>query len=294
LFTAAGQDFDALKRAAITKDFRPVPLNAKATFHIKNTVREVQSKNVIGKLEGGTKKDEYIVYSAHWDHLGRDSTIQGDQIFNGAVDNASGIAAIIEIADAFAHLPQPPERSILFLAVTGEEKGLLGAKFYATNPLYPLNKTLANINIDGLSTWGRTRDIDVIGYGNSDLDSLLTAAAKQQSRTIAPDAEPEKGFFYRSDQFEFAKEGVPALYTHRSANTIDRPESYGLQKRQEYTEKDYHKPSDEIKADWDLRGAVEDTQLMFLVGYAVAAGDKWPAWSEGTEFKAKREASLKQ
>ena len=292
LLKAAGQDFDALKRAAVSKDFKPVPLNAKVSFHLKNTIREIESKNVIGKLEGGSKKDEYIVYTAHWDHLGRDSTLQGDQIFNGAVDNATGTAAIIEIADAFNKLPQKPNRSILFLAVTAEEKGLLGAKYYAENPLYPLNKTLANINIDAMGTWGRTRDIDVVGYGNSNLEDVLAEAAKRQNRTIAPDAEPEKGFFYRSDQFEFAKQGVPALYSHRSANTVDRPPSYGLQKREEYTANDYHKPSDEIKPDWDLRGAVEDTQLMFLVGYAVAQREAWPEWKEGNEFKAKREEML--
>ena len=294
LLKAAGQDFDALKRAAVSKDFQPVPLNVKVSFHLKNTMREIESKNVIGKLEGASKKDEYIIYTAHWDHLGRDTTLQGDQIFNGAVDNASGIAAIIEIADAFSKLPQRPDRSILFLAVTAEEKGLLGAKYYAENPLYPLNKTLANINIDGLTTWGRTRDIDVVGYGNSTLEDVLAEAAKSQNRTTTPDTEPEKGFFYRSDQFEFAKQGVPALYTHRSANTVDKPESVGLQLRQAYTANDYHKPSDEIKPDWDLTGGVQDVQLMFMVGYAVSQRDTWPEWKEGTEFKAKREASLRQ
>ena len=293
LLKAAGQDFDALKRAAVSKDFQPVPLNAKASFHLKNTMREIESKNVMAKVEGASRKDEYVVYSAHWDHLGRDSTVQGDQIFNGAVDNASGVAAILEIADAFTKLPSPPERSILFVAVTAEEKGLLGAKYYAQNPLYPMNKTVANINIDELKTWGRTKDISVIGYGNTTLEDDLAEAAKLQNRTIAPDAEPEKGFFYRSDQFEFAKQGVPALYTERSANTVDQPADYGLKKRDEYTDKDYHKPSDEVKPDWDLRGAVEDTQLFFLVGYAVAQRAKWPEWKEGTEFKAKREASLR-
>ena len=292
LLQAAGQDFDALKRAAIRKDFTPVPIDAKVSFNVKNTLREVQSRNVIAKLEGSTHKDEYIIYTAHWDHLGRDSTLQGDQIYNGAIDNASGTAGVLEIADAFTKLPQRPARTILFLAVTAEEKGLLGAKYYANNPLYPLNKTVANINIDGLTNWGRAKDVEVIGYGNSTLDDVLTQIARHQNRTVTADAEPEKGFFYRSDQFEFAKQGVPALYTHRSANLVDYPAEHGLKLREEWTAKDYHQPSDEVKEGWDMRGAVEDTQLMFMVGYTVAQSGKWPEWREGTEFKAKREASL--
>jgi Zn-dependent M28 family amino/carboxypeptidase len=294
LFQAAGQDFDALKRAAVGKDFRPVPLAAKATFRLRNTLREVQSKNVIAKLEGTTRQDEYVIYTAHWDHLGRDTTIQGDQIFNGAVDNASGTAGVLEIAEAFTKLTERPERSVLFLLVTAEEQGLLGAKYYATHPLYPLNKTLANINIDGLTTWGRARDVEVVGYGNSTLDDVLADATRLQNRTVTPDAEPEKGFFYRSDQFEFAKEGVPALYTHRSSNLVDYPPEHGRKLRDDFTAQDYHKPSDEVRPDWDMRGAVEDAQLMFMVGYTVAQRGTWPEWKAGTEFKATREASLVQ
>jgi Zn-dependent M28 family amino/carboxypeptidase len=293
LLRAAGQDFDALKRVAVRKDFRPVPLNARATFRLKNKLREVQSKNVLAKLEGTTRKDEYVIYTAHWDHLGRDTTIQGDQIFNGALDNASGTAGVLKIAEAFTKLTQRPERSILFLLVTAEEKGLLGAKYYATSPLYPLNKTLANINIDGLTTWGRAKDVEVVGYGNSTLDDVLAEAVRLQNRTVTPDAEPGKGFFYRSDQFEFAKQGVPALYTHRSSNLVDYPPEHGTKLREDYTANDYHKPSDEVKPDWDMRGAVEDAQLMFMVGYTVAQSDSWPEWNAGTEFKAKRDAMLK-
>jgi Zn-dependent M28 family amino/carboxypeptidase len=293
LLQSSGLNFDELKRAAVRKDFRPVPLNAKVSFHLRNTVRDVQSRNVVAKLEGSENPDEYVVYSAHWDHLGKDPNLPGDQIYNGALDNASGTSAMLEIAQAFTQLREKPRRSILFLAVTAEEKGLLGAKFYGNNPLYPLNKTLANLNMDGVNQWGRTSDIVIVGYGNSTLDDLLTEAAQRQGRTIIPDPEPEKGFFYRSDHFEFAKQGVPALYTDAGVTYIGKPANYGEQKRDEYTTRDYHKPSDEIKPDWDLAGAVDDAQLMFMVGYRVAQGQVWPEWKPGTEFRAKREASLR-
>jgi Zn-dependent M28 family amino/carboxypeptidase len=296
LLSASGQDFDALKKAAVRKDFKPVALNAKASFELTNTLRTVDSANVIAKLEGSdpTMKDEYVIYTAHWDHLGRDTNLKGDQIFNGALDNASGTAVLLEIAEAFTKLKKKPKRTIIFLAVTAEEKGLLGAKFYATNPLYPLNKTVANINKDGINQWGRTKDIVIVGYGNSTLDTVLRSAAATQGRTIRPDVEPEKGFFYRSDHFEFAKEGVPALYVGSGDEFIDKPEGYGKQKRDEYTARDYHKVSDEVKPNWDLSGGVEDAQLLFIVGHKVAQTKKYPTWKPGTEFKQKREESLKQ
>jgi Zn-dependent M28 family amino/carboxypeptidase len=295
LFSETGQDFDALKKAAVSKDFKPVPLSAKASFKVHNTLREVQSNNVVAKLEGSDQrlKDEYIVYTAHWDHLGKDPKLQGDQIYNGALDNASGTAVLLELAEAYTKLKPAPKRSILFLAVTAEEKGLLGAKYYATNPLYPLARTLANINMDGVQQWGSTRDITVVGLGNSTLEDVLEKQAAGRGRTIQPDAEPEKGFFYRSDHFEFAKLGVPALYVDSGTEYIGKPEGYGQKKRDEYTNNDYHKVSDEVKPDWDLTGAVEDTQLLFEVGYLVAQGDRYPEWKPGTEFKAKRDEMLK-
>jgi Zn-dependent M28 family amino/carboxypeptidase len=299
LFAAAGQDFDALKRAALTKEFRAVPLaNAQATFHLRNETREVSSRNVIAKLEGGDaeRRNEYVIYTAHWDHLGKDDRVPAgeDGIFNGAHDNATGTAGLLELAEAYTKLPEPPGRTILFLSVTAEEQGLLGAKYYAMNPLYPLNRTLANINMDGLNQWGRTSDIVIVGYGNSTLDDMLVAEAQSRSRTVVPDPEPEKGFFYRSDHFEFAKEGVPALYTDVGIEYIGKPAGYGEQKRKEYTSGDYHKPSDEVKPDWDLAGAVDDLALLFRVGYAVAQAEVWPEWKPGTEFKAKREAMLRR
>jgi Zn-dependent M28 family amino/carboxypeptidase len=294
LLTASGQDFDALKKAAVSKDFKPVTLSAKANFTIKNTLREINSQNVVAKLEGADPqlKDDYVIYSAHWDHLGRDPKLPGDQIYNGAIDNASGCATILEIAEAFTKLQTPPKRSVLFLAVTGEEKGLLGAKYYATNPLYPLRHTLANINIDGVNQWGRTKDIVMVGDDNSTLIDLLRETSAAQGRTVVPDPEPEKGFYYRSDHFEFAKQGVPALYTDTGTQYVGKDEAYSKQKRDEYTNNDYHKPSDEIKPDWDLAGAVEDVQLLAWIGYRITQGDKYPEWKPGSEFKAKRDQTM--
>jgi Zn-dependent M28 family amino/carboxypeptidase len=297
LLTACGQDFDKLKQAAVRRDFKPVPLGAKVNFSVRNQIREVESRNVIAKLEGSDPKlkNEYVIYTAHWDHLGRDPKLEGDQIFNGALDNASGTACLLELAEAFTRVTPPPQRSILFLAVTAEEQGLLGAKYYATHPLYPLENTLANLNMDGFNQWGRAKDLAIIGYGNSTLDDLVFDIAKGQGRVVRREPSPEKGYFYRSDHFEFAKEGVPALYLDELADEyIGKPPGYGAQKRAEYTDKDYHKVSDEIKPDWDLAGAVEDMQLQFQVGYRVAQGRTWPEWKPGTEFKQRREEMLRK
>ncbi len=293
IFAAGGHDFEILRQAAVRKDFRPVSLGAKASFGIENEVRKIQSQNVIAKLEGREAPEEYVIYTAHWDHLGRHETLEGDQIFNGAYDNASGTAGVIEIARAFTVLDPRPKRTLLFMPVTAEEQGLLGAKYYAQNPLYPLEKTLANINVDGLNPWGVTRDIEVVGYGNSTLDDIAEAVAKAQGRTIVPDTAPEKGYFYRADHFAFAQQGVPAFYTHSGKNYLDKPEGWGQKKRDEFTAKHYHKPSDEIHEDWDLAGAAADARFLFEVGLVAAESDPWPAWKPGTEFKAKREEMLK-
>jgi len=295
LFLASGRDFDGVAHHATTKAFTPIPLvGATASWRVKNTIRRIQSRNVIAKLEGSDPvlKDEYILYSAHWDHFGKNPSLQGDQIMNGALDNASGVAQMLEIAKAFTKLATRPKRSVLFLAVTAEEAGLLGAKYYATHPLYPLERTLANINIDGANQWGRTSDVVVVGLGNSTLDEVLDSVVTASGRTIVADPESEKGFFYRSDHFEFAKEGVPALYADAGVNYVGKPAGWGLQKRAEYTANDYHKPTDEVKPDWDLSGAVEDGQMLLEVGYRVAQSSVWPKWKPGTEFKAKREAML--
>lgn len=297
MLASCGQDFDNLKKQAIRRDFKPVPLGARVSFAVKNKTRAVESRNVAALLEGSDPKlkEELVVLTSHWDHLGRDPKLTGDQIFNGAADNASGTAALLEMAQAFGSLPVKPRRSILFLAVTAEEQGLLGAKHYATHPLYPLEKTLANINIDGLNTWGRTRDLAIVGFGNSNLDDLVREGAGFQGRQVGPEPTPEKGYFYRSDHFEFAKVGVPALYLEKEANVyVDKPADYGRQKREAYIDKDYHKVSDDVKADWDLAGAVEDIQLMTFIAWRVAEGDKYPEWSPGTEFRQRRLDMLKR
>lgn len=292
IVAAAGRNLDSLKAAAVRKDFRPVPLDAQARFDVKIDVRRVQSKNVVARLPGRGQQDEIVIYSAHWDHLGRDTTLTGDQIFNGASDNATGTAGLLEIARAFTRLPAPPRRSILFLSVTAEEKGLVGSKYYAEHPLYPLTKTVANINMDGLNQWGRTSDYTVIGLGNSTLDDVLTRVLATEHRTVRPDPEPEKGLYYRSDHFEFAKQGVPALDTDAGIDYVGKPAGYGIRKRDEYTSRDYHKPSDEVKPDWDLAGAVDDLRVLFQVGYLVAESSEIPRWKAGTEFKARRDSMM--
>ncbi|HEX8119002.1 MAG TPA: M28 family metallopeptidase, partial [Pyrinomonadaceae bacterium] len=297
LFAAAGQDFDKLKASAARRDFKPVALGAKASFHLSVKSRRVNSRNVVARLEGSDPKwkNEYVVYSAHWDAFGRDEKIEGDKIRNGALDNGSGVAEMLEIARAFTRLPKAPRRSVIFIAVTAEESGLLGAKFYAQNPLYPLERTLADINMDMMNLWGRTRSVVSIGYGNTTLEDLLAEVAATQGKTVKPDPEPEKGFFYRSDHLEFMKRGVPALtFLHSGADYIDKPEDYGPRKRREYTERDYHKPSDEVKPDWEMAGAVDDVRLLFQVGLRVAEGERYPEWKPGTEFKARREEMLRR
>jgi Zn-dependent M28 family amino/carboxypeptidase len=295
LLADCGQDFDALKKKAIAKDFRPVALKAKANFDLKQTIRPFKSQNVVAKLEGSDPKfqDEWVIYSAHWDHLGKHDELTGDKIFNGAADNASGVGGLIELAAAFSKMKPGPKRSILFMATTAEEAGLLGAKFYAEHPLYPLEKTLADINMDGLSLWGKTRDIEDISFGNSDLDDLLAAATKNQDRVMNPNSQPEKGTFYRADNFEFSKVGLPSLYTGAGRDVIGKPPGFGQQKKDEYVAKHYHQPSDEVNPEWDLSGAADDLRLLLEVGYEVANGDKFPEWKPGTEFKAKRDAMMK-
>jgi Zn-dependent M28 family amino/carboxypeptidase len=297
VFAAAGKNFDDLKKSALSRDFQPISLGARADFTIQNKTREFKSRNVVTKLEGSDpeKKDEYVIYSAHWDHLGRNPKLPGDQIYNGAVDNASGVATVLEIAQAYTKLPQPPPRSILFLATTAEEAGLLGAKYYTEHPLYPLDHTLADINIDGVNLWGKTRDIEDIAAGNSSLDDLLAAAAKRAGRMAKPNSEPEKGTFFRADNFEFAKVGVPALYVgSRPKEYLGQPANYGQKKSDDYTLHHYHQVSDEVNPAWNLSGAVDDIRLLFEVGYQVATGDQYPTWLSGSEFKAKRDQMMKK
>lgn len=295
LFADSAQDFDALKKSALNKDFRPVALNAKANIAIQQQIRSFKSHNVISKLEGSDPKlnGEYVIYTAHWDHLGRHPELQGDQIFNGAIDNASGVASVIELAAAFTKINPPPKRSVLFMATTAEEAGLLGAKFYAEHPLYPLEKTLADINLDSMNVWGKARDIEDLSLGFSTLDDLLAAAAKRQGRSAIPDSRPDKGKIYRADNFEFSKAGLPSLYVGKGEHLLSRPETAPL-RSDEFDSTDYHQVTDEVRPDWDLSGAVQDVQLVFEVGYEVANGDKFPEWKPRSEFKAKRDSMLKK
>src|SRR5438552_3119948 len=295
LMADCGQDFDGLKKSAIRKDFRPVALDAKASFDLKQQVRSFKSHNVIGRLEGSDPKlkDEYVIFSAHWDHLGKHPELQSDQIFNGAVDNASGVAAVISLGQAFSKLNPPAKRSLLFLSTTAEEAGLLGAKYYVLHPLYPQKKTLADINIDSMNVWGKARDVEDTSFGMSTLDDLLAKAAQAQNRATIPNPRPEKGSIYRADNFEFAKAGVPALYIGKNEHLLSHDPNAPL-RGDEFDLHDYHQVSDEIKPDWDLSGAVQDVQLLFRVAYDVANADKFPEWKPGSEFKPRRDESMRK
>ena len=298
LFTTTGHDFDALKKSAVSRGFRPVSLGATASFTIDSTLRNVDSKNVAALLPGSDPKlrDEYLIYSAHWDHLGRDDRLKGDQIFNGAADNAAGVAVLLELAQAYRALPlaQQPRRSVLFLSVTAEEKGLLGSRYYAQNPLYPLTQTVANINMDGANQFGPTSDMEVVGFGASTLDDVGLAVAKAQGRDLKPEAHPERGSYYRSDHFEFAKVGVPAYYPQAGKHLIGKPDDFGEKLAADYIAHDYHQVSDEVKPGWTFEGAAQDTEFLLQVGLHVANDPKWPEWKPGNEFKARRDAMLKK
>ena len=295
LFEMSGLNYQKLKAKAVQPDFKAVTLKAKFTSRISNRVRRFSSNNVIAKYEGNDPelKDEYVIYTAHWDHIGKNPKLEGDQIYNGANDNALGTGAIMTAAEAFSRLAEGTRRSVLFLAVTAEEQGLLGAKYYALNPLYPLNKTVAVINVDAMgNTFGKTKDLIVVGKGNSELDQVLEYAAKQDKKYLIPDAEPEKGYYYRSDHFEFAKQGVPALYVDGGIDVVRKGKEFGHEMKDDYTNNHYHGLSDEVKDDWNYDGMVQDVRILFRTGYSISQHDVWPNWSEGTEFKAKREAML--
>ena len=298
LFTAAGLDYDTAKAAAARADFRPVTLPAKASFTIDATLRNVASRNVAALLPGSdpARRDEYLVYTAHWDHLGRDERLPGDQIYNGAADNAAGTAVLVELAQAFAALPpaQRPKRSILFLAVTAEEKGLLGSNYYASNALYPLVQTVANINMDGANQFGRTEDLVVIGSGATTIEDVAAGIAAEQGRSLSPDPRPQVGSYYRSDHFEFAKVGVPAFYGRAGRRFIGQPPDFAEKQVDDYIAHRYHKVGDEVQPDWTFEGAAQDSALLFELGRRLADDATWPEWKPGNEFKARRDAMLRK
>lgn len=290
LLASAGLDHDTLKRQAAQPGFKAIPLNAQASMTLENQIRYDESYNVIAKLEGTEQPDEYFIYMAHWDHLGRDPSREGDQIFNGAIDNGTGTAALLALAEAFKN--QPTERTLLFIAVTAEESGLLGSKYYGENPIYPLNQTVGAINMDAMNALGPVKDLVVIGDGFNQIQNYLTPFLQQQGRYAVPDEHAEKGYYFRSDHFSLAKFGVPALFAEGGNDSVEHGKEWGRKQQDDYTANRYHKPSDEYSKDMDLRGAAMDVDLFFSVGQALANSDNWPQWNEGSEFKAIREASL--
>lgn len=290
------QDLDRLRAAALKRDFRPVPLGVSLSMKIENTVQTKESGNVIGKLPGSDAKlsREAVIYTAHHDHLGMktDPKPGEDAIFNGALDNASGVAAMLAIGKAFGELPKAPRRSVYFAAVTAEEQGLLGSEYLGRHPPIEAGRLAANINIDGVGIFGRTKDITLIGLGKSDLDATILALARMQGRVVKADQFPDRGFFYRSDQFNLAKIGVPAAYFDSGTDVIGKPAGWGTKKIEEWEAKDYHQPSDHLTDEWNLEGAVEDIQLAFWLGVKVANADRMPQWNPGDEFEAARKKAL--
>jgi Zn-dependent M28 family amino/carboxypeptidase len=290
LFKASGLDFEALKTQAQRRDFKPVELKG-ATFSAAYAVDHsvIVSKNIAGRVKGTQRPDETVIYSGHWDHLGvGQPDARGDRIYNGAIDNADGIAAILELARAFKSRPAP-QRSVLFLAVTAEERGLLGSEYYAANPLFPLSKTVADLNIDALSAAGPAKDISTSGDGKVDLLDMLVAKAKAHGRDFTPDATPQAGSFYRSDHFPFAKRGVPAISVRSGDDLVVGGLEAGRKARADYTANRYHQPADEWRGDWDLSGQVQDIGLFYEVGADLANSTVWPEWQAGSEFKALRD-----
>jgi Zn-dependent M28 family amino/carboxypeptidase len=287
LAALGGQDLDALRAKAVTRDFRPVPLGVKASLATANTVRNLDSGNVAGRLQGTELPDEFVVVTAHFDHLGIGIPKGGDPIYNGALDNASGCAVLLNLARALTIHRTPLRRSVLFLAVTAEESGLLGSAYYARNPTVPPKKIVANFNIDGVNMWGRSRDIQLVGYGKNSLTALVSALAEKRGRKVVPDSEPDKGLFYRSDHFSFAKIGVPSAYFKSGTDFLERPD---VKKRIQlsYTATHYHQPSDQFDDRWDLGGAVEDARLLLDCLVVTANAAEPPKWTTGDEFEKLR------
>ena len=287
LFTKAGLDFDTAKAEAAKGAYHVDMGDLAATVNVKNTIKKSVSYNFIATLPGSKTPDEHIIYSAHWDHLGTDKNRKGDQIYNGAHDNATGTAGMIEVAEAFTKLGKRPDRSMTFLAVTAEEQGLLGSKYYAANPVIPANKTVANINMDSLNLLGKVKDISVVGIGKSQMDEILATAAKEQGRTVSGDPKPSSGGYYRSDHFAFANMGVPAMYAGGGSEAFDE-ETANYRKRMSLVLRGcYHQPCDRYRDEWDLSGAVQDLQLFYKVGFDISQQNQWPTWNENSEFQRK-------
>jgi len=296
LFAMAGHDYAEMKRRAVSRDFHPVPLGVSASVTVRNTMRPVASRNVVGRLPGRDPSlaGECLVFTAHWDHFGPGTgdVPAAQRVLHGALDNATGVAGLIEMARAFATQPERPRRSLVFVSVTAEEQLMLGSEFYTRYPACPLERTLAALNFEMMNPWGPTRDLIVYGLGMSDLDDHVRAAAAAQQRTARPDPVPERGWYYRSDHFPFARRGVPALWIGGGDDYVGQPAGFGKRKRDEYNTNAYHKPADVIQPDWNAAGAVADLALYFEVASRVANGSRYPEWKAGAEFKAARDAML--
>jgi Zn-dependent M28 family amino/carboxypeptidase len=293
LLALAGQDFAALKAASSKRGFKGRSLRVTASVGVRNDVQYKTSYNVVGLLPGRVRPQEAFVYTAHWDHLGKraESKPGEDAVFNGAQDNATGISALIELARAFAQTPPRPQRSLLFVAVTAEESGLLGSEYFVEHPPVPVAKMVGGLNMDNLYSVGKTRDLTVIGFGKSELEDDLRRAAATQGRVLVQEPAPEKGFYYRSDHFNLARKGVPMLYTKAGVDSPTKGADWGKRWLDDYTANRYHKPADEYDAGWDVSGTLQDLALYYDVGLALANSDRWPNWYQGTEFRAIRDAS---
>ncbi|WP_372016969.1 M28 family metallopeptidase [Pseudoxanthomonas sp. 10H] len=291
LFAGAGIELEDAYRKANQPGFKPVPLGATLSVDLASTTANKTSRNVVGVLPGKARADEAVLYMAHWDHLGNHEGEEGDTIYNGAVDNATGVAGILEIAEAFAHQEQPPERSVVFVAVTLEESGLLGSKYYVAHPTFPLDKIAGVVNLDAMSVAGRSRDFVITGKGNSELEDMLKAHADRQGRVLTAESNTAAGYYFRSDHFNFAKAGVPALYAKGGNDLVDGGVEAGKAAGAEYAKR-YHQPSDEVHEGWRYDGIVEDLGALYGVGQDLAAGERWPNWYDGNPFKAARDRMM--
>jgi Zn-dependent M28 family amino/carboxypeptidase len=293
IFEASGKDFEKLTAEASKRGFRAMPLGLKLSTRFGNQVENVKSNNVAALWPGDDRKDEYVIYTAHWDHFGINPTFSGDSILNGAVDNATGVAALLEIAKAFTSLPESQSRSILFLSVTGEEQGLLGSEYYANHPIFPLAKTVADINMDALNIFGPAKDMTIIGYGNSELDSYAEEVLKKYNRYAIPDPTPEKGGYFRSDHFSLARKGLPSLYLSRGVDNVEHGKEWGLKQSEQWIQENYHKPSDNYEPDkWNFDGMTDDIKVYFETGYRLSMTDAFPGWKAGFPFKSLRDRMM--
>ncbi len=292
LFADAGLDFDALAASAAKPGFKPVPLQATASISLRNKISHFESRNVLAMVPGSDKPDEVVVYTAHWDHLGTDPSRKGHKVYGGAIDNGTGLSMLLELADTFAHQRTPPERSVLFFMPTLEESGLLGSQYYAARPVFPLRKTVADIAVDALPIIGRAHDMTVIGKGQSQLEDMLADVLKTQGRVISPETTPENGFYFRSDHFNFARAGVPAMLASSGLDLFVGGKAAGQKAADDYTAHRYHTPNDVFNPDWDYSGILEDTQALYDLGDYLSHAGVWPQWYADSPFRAKREKMM--